>query len=210
MSDFLVMALESDAELYHHGIEGMHWGDRRYQNYDGSLTDEGRKRYGVGKAIKEAKKSIRQLEGNVAQSLYNKNRAEKDLYKITGKGAFRKEREQLSEKNQEKYDKQMKLYTDVLMDLSKNMDTYVGAVDNAKAEFGDTKIKDIKRDKKTGQMKVRLPGQEAWNVAAAAGVLLTPGGLVTAIPVAYALSTLGPQIKASKEYKELKNVYMNN
>lgn len=108
MSDFLVMALESDAELYHHGIEGMHWGDRRYQNYDGSLTEEGRQRYGVGKARKEVKKSIRQLEGNVAQSLYNKNRAEKDLYKITGKGAFRKEREQLSEKNQEKYDKQIK------------------------------------------------------------------------------------------------------
>lgn len=32
-------------ELYHHGIKGMKWGVRRYQNPDGSLTDEGRKRY---------------------------------------------------------------------------------------------------------------------------------------------------------------------
>ena len=34
-------------ELYlmHHGILGMHWGIRRYQNKDGSLTAEGRKRY---------------------------------------------------------------------------------------------------------------------------------------------------------------------
>ena len=31
-------------ELYHHGIKGMHWGIRRYQNYDGSLTDAGRRR----------------------------------------------------------------------------------------------------------------------------------------------------------------------
>lgn len=31
-------------ELYHHGIRGMKWGVRRYQNKDGSLTPVGKKR----------------------------------------------------------------------------------------------------------------------------------------------------------------------
>lgn len=32
-------------ELYHWGIKGMKWGIRRYQNADGSLTEQGKKRY---------------------------------------------------------------------------------------------------------------------------------------------------------------------
>ena len=31
--------------LEHHGVKGQKWGIRRYQNEDGTLTDEGKKRY---------------------------------------------------------------------------------------------------------------------------------------------------------------------
>ena len=45
MSNYVIT--RSDEYLAHHGIKGQKWGQRRYQNSDGSLTAEGRKHYGV-------------------------------------------------------------------------------------------------------------------------------------------------------------------
>lgn len=36
---------DCSSEIYHHGIKGMKWGVRRYQNKDGTLTNAGKKKY---------------------------------------------------------------------------------------------------------------------------------------------------------------------
>lgn len=41
--------------IVHSGVKGMKWGVRRYQNPDGSLTPEGRKRYGSYSGAKRTK-----------------------------------------------------------------------------------------------------------------------------------------------------------
>lgn len=72
------------SELYHYGIKDMKWGVRRFQNPDGSLTPEGRRRYGVGDAsLKATDKANRykakadsyRYKASVARAKYNPDKA---------------------------------------------------------------------------------------------------------------------------------------
>ena len=60
--------------LKHHGVLGMKWGVRRYQNKDGSLTSAGRKRYqptSSDSAItKKVKKDLVSLSGSEFRKKY--------------------------------------------------------------------------------------------------------------------------------------------
>ena len=64
MNDYLAYRVKYSNELYHYGVKGQKWGIRRYQNPNGTFTEEGKIRYGVdpktGKASAEGKKLLRQ------------------------------------------------------------------------------------------------------------------------------------------------------
>ena len=58
-------------ELMHHGIHGMRWGVRRYQNKDGSLTAAGRKR------INQLDSEYQRLTGKKLSKLSESNTVKK-------------------------------------------------------------------------------------------------------------------------------------
>ena len=80
------------SNLQHHGIKGQKWGVRRFQNTDGSLTAEGKKRYSVsdyqqaidktktaGKIVNEAKtlnNTVKKLNDPAAERRIRKSAAE--------------------------------------------------------------------------------------------------------------------------------------
>ena len=53
-----------ESDLRHYGIAGMKWGVRRYQNEDGTLTDEGRARYAKNDAREYARAKMATGKGS--------------------------------------------------------------------------------------------------------------------------------------------------
>ncbi len=80
------------SELYHYGIKGQRWGVRRYQNEDGTLTPEGKKRYlnPDGSYNDLAVKELKIQAGN-----YSKQQRIRDK-KLYGKGAEKRINERMA------------------------------------------------------------------------------------------------------------------
>ena len=53
-------------ELAHHGIKGMRWGVRRYQNKDGTLTPEGKRRNSEADDVKKKRHLGIDSKGNIS------------------------------------------------------------------------------------------------------------------------------------------------
>lgn len=96
---------EYSNELYHHGVKGMKWGVRRYQNADGSLTAKGKKRYSKNEAYRE------KLAGRALKKAdTNKKRAEEARYNVRDLKKRGVHSDAYKEWQKEQYDKRAREY----------------------------------------------------------------------------------------------------
>ena len=102
------MKYSTASYLMHYGVNGQKWGVRRYQNPDGSLTPEGRMRYGIGQdRIDELKKKYKTDAKRNASAKQNFiDAAQRKIYAdYDGETAFR-------EKYSKRWNKEHKGMTD--------------------------------------------------------------------------------------------------
>lgn len=131
------------AELWHYGIKGQKHGQRRFQNEDGSYTEEGKRRYGIGDGI----------EGIVSRQPKNKPHIG------TKSGPYGEFRYKDPNERIEEYRKKIKQQTD-----KRNKQEIKDMISSGQNDISKEDKKKLKEDLKKGYQN-RLGGAVGYGVA---------------------------------------------
>ena len=150
--------------LAHHGIKNQKWGQRRFQNYDGSLTSEGRKRYGVGES-NLSKREKKQAEKAAKQRAKANSKKKADAQKLQEQK--QKRMDYLRDHPEKIYKYRKELTQDDVTEIMQKVkfDQSLQDIRKAEAQRGMKKIDNIRQNVETG-LKWYQTGKNAYNTIA--------------------------------------------
>lgn len=174
--------------LYHHGILGMHWGIRRYQNRDGSLTAEGIKRYRTDLKFKTKYDKYASKQDAKNQEKAAKREAER-INKIKTKSVKDLTDDELRERI-------------ARLELEKRMIDLERAVNN-QAQGGGQNKQQSDSDRRTNAVM-------QWGKAAAGSLIKTTTGLATTYFANKIMENVFPDYAKQKNKDKNKNSNNDN